>query len=314
MRCFVTGATGFVGSHLVRLLLQKGNEVSVLVRPNSDPWRIQDILPAVRTISGEMAAVEQASNVIRSFKPDVVFHLAWHGGNSYKYQNDLSQIFKNLYGSLELVQIAKEAGSQRWVGLGTSVEYGKYEIPITESLRPMPSTLYGISKYCTCLSAQKLCQLYRIDFVWLRPFWMYGPYDDPLRMLPSVILALLRGEKPALTLGEQRWDYLYVEDAVEAIWRAAITPEAQGIFNLGSGEAYTIRSIAERIRDLIDSNLPIGFGEVPYRSDQIMHLQADISRLREVTGWSPHVSLDEGLRRTVQWFRKNRGRYDRCRL
>lgn len=305
MRCLVTGATGFVGSHLVRLLLQKGNEVSVLMRPNSNHWRIGDILSTVRVIHSEIAAVKQVSDEIRSLKPDVVFHLAWHGGNSYKYQNDPSQIFENLYGSLELVQIAKEAGSQRWVGLGTSVEYGKYEIPITESLRPMPNTLYGISKYCTCLAAQKFSQLYEINFVWLRPFWIYGPYDDPLRMLPSVILALLRGEKPALTLGEQRWDYLYVEDAVDAIWRAATTSSAQGVFNLGSGEAHTIKSIVERVRDLIDHNLPLGFGEVPYRPDQIMHLQADISRLKQVAGWSPQVSLDEGLRRTVDWFGEN---------
>lgn len=306
MRCLVTGATGFIGSQLVRLLLQKGNEVSILIRPNSDHWRIEDILSAVKVIRGDIAAVKQVSDEIQSFEPRVVFHLAWHGGNSYKYQNDPSQIFKNLYGSLELVQIAKEAGSQRWVGLGTSVEYGKYETPITESVRPMPNTLYGISKYCTCLSAQKLSQLCGIDFVWLRPFWIYGPYDDPLRMLPSVILALLRGEKPALTLGEQRWDYLYVEDAVEAIWRVAITPEAQGIFNLGSGEAHSIRSIAERIRDSIDPSLPLGFGELPYRPNQIMHLQADVYRLKQATGWSPQVSLDEGLRRTVKWFEANR--------
>jgi UDP-glucose 4-epimerase len=312
VRCFVTGATGFVGSHLVRLLLQRGNEVSILIRPNSNQWRIADILSAVRVIRGDLAAVKQVSDEIQSFKPDVVFHLAWHGGNSYKYQNHPSQIFENLYGSLELVQIAKEAGSQRWLGLGTSVEYGKYEIPITENLRPMPDTLYGISKYCTCLSAEKLSQLYGIDFIWFRPFWLYGPYDDPLRMLPWVILALLQGERPALTLGEQRWDYLYVEDAVEAIWRAATTPQAQGIFNLGSGETHSIRSIAERIRDLIDPSLPLGFGEVPYRPDQIMHLQADISRLKQATGWSPNVDLDEGLRRTVEWLRENKGHYDEC--
>jgi UDP-glucose 4-epimerase len=306
MRCLVTGATGFLGSHLVRLLVREGADVAILMRQSSNTWRIEDILPRLKVIHGDLSTIKQSDNAIRAFAPDVVFHLAWHGGNSYKYQNDPSQIFKNLYGSLELVQITKEAGSQRWVGLGTSVEYGKYEIPITESLRPMPNTLYGISKYCTCLAAQKLSQLYGIDFVWLRPFWIYGPYDDSLRMLPSVILALLRDEKPALTPGEQRWDYLYVEDAVEAIWRAAISPEAKGIFNLGSGEAHTIKSIVERIRDSIDTNLPLGFGEVPYRPDQIMHLQADISRLQQVTGWSPQVSLDEGLRRTVKWFRENK--------
>ena len=306
MRCFVTGSTGFIGSHLVRLLLKHDVEVAVLIRPTSNPWRIKDIICRLHTINGDIVNIENSGTAIRDFAPNIVFHLGWHGGNSYNYQNDRSQIFKNLYGSLELVQIAKEAGSQRWIGLGTSVEYGKYEIPITESLRPIPNTLYGISKYCTCLAAQKLSQLCGIDFVWLRPFWIYGPYDDPLRMIPSVILTLLQGKRPALTLGEQGWDYLYIEDAVEAIWQVAITPEAQGVFNLGSGKAHMIKSIVEQIRDLIDHNLPLGFGEVSYRPNQMMHLQADISRLQHATGWSPQVSLDEGLRRTVEWSRENK--------
>jgi len=310
MRCFVTGATGFLGSHLVRLLLDKGNEVCVLIRPHSNHWRIKDVFSKLKVIFGDIAAVKQYSDEIKSFKPDIVFHLAWHGGNSYKYQNDPSQIFSNFYGSLELLQITKEVGLQRWIGVGTSAEYGKYEKIYTESLTPMPNTLYGISKYFTCMSTQKLCELYGIDFIWFRPFWIYGPYDDLLRMLPSLIINFLCGERPSLTLGEQRWDYLYVEDAVEAIWRAATTTTAHGIFNLGSGESHTIKSIVELVRDLIDPSLPIGFGEVPYRLDQTMHLQADISRLNQATGWLPGVNLYDGLRRTVEWFQKNKEEYN----
>jgi len=310
MKCFVTGATGFIGSHLVRLLLQNGNEVGILMRPTSNPWRIKEI-SAVTVIRGDMTSISRISGELRSFRPDMVFHLAWQGGNSYRYQNDPAQIFKNLDGSLKLVQLAKDAGAQRWIGLGTSLEYGKHDMPISETLRPLANTLYGISKYSLSLLTQKMCQLYNIGFIWFRPFWLYGPYDDPLRMVPSITLRLLRGEKPSLTPGEQLWDYLYVEDAVKAIWQVAITREAQGIFNLGSGKTHTIRSIVERIRDLIDPSLPLGFGEVPYRADQIMHLQADISRLQQAIGWSPQVSLDEGLRRTVEWFRENRGLYER---
>jgi nucleoside-diphosphate-sugar epimerase len=309
MRALVTGATGFIGSHLVRLLLQERNEVGVLIRPSSDTWRIKDILPAVEVIHADLSAVEQVADMIREFAPEVVFHLSWYGvGN--RYRDDPAQVSQNLYSSLKLLEIVAKAGCQRWLGLGSQAEYGRYDKVISEESPLRPTTLYGITKLSVCLLSQKLRETHGVSFTWLRLFSAYGPADTPQWMIPYTILTLLKGQKPALTLGEQRWDYLYVEDAVQAIWRAAITPEARGIFNLGSGEAYTVRSIVERIRDLIDSNIPLGFGEVPYRPDQIMHLQADISRLRQATGWSPQVSLDEGLRRTVEWFKENHGRYE----
>jgi len=310
MRALITGGTGFIGSHLVRRLLREGVKVAVLMRPNSDPWRISNVISDVEVVYGDLTAIENIVHAIRSFAPEVVFHLAWHGANSYRYQNDPAQVYNNLGGSLQLVRMASQSNCHCWVGIGSVLECGHYDVPVMEDVNPRPTSLYGIAKFSLSLLAEKLCELYDINFSWLRLFWAYGPADDPLRMISYVILALLRGGKPALTPGEQRWDYLYVRDVVEAIWQVAIAPEARGIFNLGSGNAHTIRGIVERIRDLIDPSLLLGFGEVPYRPDQIMHLQADITRLQQATGWSPGVGLDEGLRRTVDWFRENRWRYE----
>jgi nucleoside-diphosphate-sugar epimerase len=305
MRCLVTGATGHIGSHLIRYLLERNVEVAALVRPTtSNLWRIEDILHRLYIIKGDLSDIERSSAVIKEFAPEVVFHLGWYGVSS-RYRNDIKQITRNLYGSIELLQIAHDSGCRRWIGLGSQAEYGAYNGILREDLPTRPITLYGTVKLCTGILNQKLCEAWQIDFVWLRLLASYGPMDDAEHLIPSVILNLLQGEKITLTPGEQRWDYLYVEDVTEALWRTVITPEAQGIFNLGSGQAHTIRSIVERIRDLIDPNSPLGFGEVPYRPDQIMHLHADISRLQQVTGWSPQVSLDEGLRRTVAWFREN---------
>jgi nucleoside-diphosphate-sugar epimerase len=114
---------------------------------------------------------------------------------------------------------------------------------------------------------------------------------------------LLAGERPALTPGEQIWDYLYVEDAAEAIYLAALMPDAEGVFNLGSGEGWRVREIIEHLRDLIDPSLPLGFGEVPYPPDQMMRLVTSIDRLKAATGWRPRVGLDKGLRRTIEWYR-----------
>ena len=114
---------------------------------------------------------------------------------------------------------------------------------------------------------------------------------------------VLARDKPSLTPGEQCWDYLYVEDAAEALYQLALNPGAEGLFILGSGEAPSVRTIAECIRDMINPKSPLGFGEVPYRSDQVMRLQADISRLRREIDWQPRTSLETGLRQTVEWYR-----------
>jgi nucleoside-diphosphate-sugar epimerase len=126
--------------------------------------------------------------------------------------------------------------------------------------------------------------------------------DNPAWMIPYVTRLLLEGGKPSLTKAEQVWDYIYVEDVASAILAVLETSNATGLFNLGSGKAVALRLIIEKIRERINSNLPLGFGDLPYRSDQVMHLEADITRLTNVTGWLPNVTLDTGLRKTIDWY------------
>ncbi len=302
-RVLLTGATGFIGSHVIRCLLARDCEIMILMRPQSDPWRIADVLPHLHVIHADLADVSNVADDICAFAPDVTVHLAWYGvGN--RHRNDPQQV-SNISATLNLLDVAHRAGTHSWIGLGSQAEYGVYNRAISEDTPANPTTLYGVVKLSTCLLTQRLCRIYGMRWVWLRLFSSYGPGDHPGWMIPYVILTLLRGERPALTAGEQRWDYLFVEDVAEAICSVMVKSNAQGVFNLGSGEAHTVRSIVERIRDLIDPSLPLGFGEIPYRPDQIMHLQADITRLRQATGWKPMVSLDEGLKHTIDWYRAN---------
>lgn len=304
MRCLVTGASGQLGSFLTRLLLREGHKVATLIRPQSDLWRISDLIAQVKLIYGDLSAVDKVAPEIRSFAPEIVFHLAWYGVTR-DYRNDPEQINRNLFGSLKLLQVVFKLGCRCWVGIGSQEEYGPYNGVLREELPPKPVTAYGVAKLCTGLLSQRLCETAEVRFIWFRLLAAYGPKDDVRHFIPGVILKLLASEKPALTSGEQRWDYLYVEDACRAIYQVTVHSSSKGVFNLASGEVYSVRSIAERIRDLIDPSLPLGFGEIAYRPDQRTHLQADVSRLKAI-GWAPQVSLDEGLRSTVSWYKTHR--------
>ena len=306
MRSLVTGASGHLGSYLVRRLLREGAEVFALVRPDSDLWRLADVLDRIEVIRADLSDIKRVQSSITEAKPEATFHLAWQGVTS-GFKNDARQITLNVAGSLDLFEIIRTTGCKLWVGVGSQAEYGTHNEILTEETPVRPETAYGVAKLSLGLLTQKLCELSGIRFIWLRLLATYGPKDDERHLIPSVIRRLLARERPLLTSGEQKWDYLYVADAADAIYRAAVTEDAQGIFNLSSGEAQTVRKLVEQIRNIIDPSLPLGFGEIPTLADQIMHLQADISRLREATGWTPQTSLEEGLKRTIEWSREAAG-------
>lgn len=305
MRCLVTGATGFIGSHLVHKLIGQDCEVAVLARPSSNFWRIADVVNRLKIITGDLAEVNRCSPAVQSFSPEVVFHLAWSGVQGAQ-RNDLTQIECNLLGSLSLLQAVTASGCACWVGLGSQAEYGHPNNILSEDSPVQPETLYGAAKLSVGLLAQAMSSnLSSIRIAWLRLFASFGPMDEPTYLIPYVIRTLLKGDKPALTQGDQFWDYLYVQDVVDAISVVATNEKARGIYNLGSGQPRTIKTIVERVRDLIDPELPLGMGDKLYGPNPIMHLQADTRRLEAATGWKPQVSIEDGLRKTIEWYRRN---------
>lgn len=300
MRLFITGASGFVGSHLLAQLAGTDHKAAVLLRPNGDRRRIQKFLGGVQIIEGDLSHPDAWSAQLEQFAPETVIHLAWSGVLNTDRDNPAQT--RNVSDTAELVKAAHRAGAKGWIGLGSQAEYGPCARRISEDQPTNPTTLYGVSKLASCWLARGLCAKLGLRFAWLRLFSSYGPVDSPTWMIPSVILQLLAGKRPALTGCEQNWDYIYAADAAEAVLRTALTPPAEGIFNLGSGQARPLREIVETLRDLVKPGSPLGFGEIPYRPDQVMHLEADISRLQKATGWRPRTTLAEGLKKTVAYY------------
>jgi nucleoside-diphosphate-sugar epimerase len=226
-----------------------------------------------------------------------VVHLAWRGvGNSERNSKDQA---RNVVDTVELIDLAADAGATVFVGAGSQAEYGPYDRAIVESDPPRPTTLYGIAKLASGLMAERRCAERKLRFAWLRIFSIYGPKDNEAWLIPSLIRTLRADGHMALTACEQRWGFLHARDAAAAVRCVITSPAAQGIFNLGSPEAPQLRETVTRLRDHIGAG-ELGFGEVPYRPDQVMVLAADVTRLAGL-GWRPIIALDQGLRETVAW-------------
>lgn len=291
-KILITGATGFVGARVARLLVDQGRDVALLMRSESNSRRIEDLLDRCTILQGDMSSLEKLRSPLRDFAPQAVLHLAWEGVKGADRNSPIQM--RNVSSSIDLYRLTAELGCRHFIGLGSQAEYGQLQGKISESGPARPTTVYGSAKFATGLLLERAAATSDRPFAWLRLFSSYGPDDDPSWMIPYMITRLLAGEKPSLTQAEQMWDYLHVDDAAAGIV-AALDADARGFFNLGSGQSRPLRTIIESIRDLIDPSLPLGFGEVPYRPDQVMHLEADITSLSSASGWMPQITLEDGL-------------------
>ena len=301
MRTFITGGTGFLGSFAVDAFLAAGHDVCVLLRPETDPWRIADRLSDVTVLSGSLDDPGAFADGLSAFRPDTVLNIAWTGVSGRTHDDPAQR--ENLDRVRRLIEISVDAGATNWIGLGSQAEYGLCEKTIAEDEPPHPVSAYGKAKLEALKLSHDLCARHAMRFAWVRLFACYGPRDKEFWLIPYVVRTLFDGQEPELTEGRQRWDYLYVADAAAALLCIAETPNAAGVFNLGSGTAVTVRSVVEAVRDLIDPALPLGFGKRPLPADLVLLLEADIAKLSAATGWTPATALDDGLARTVDWFR-----------
>lgn len=296
----LTGASGFVGSAVLKQIIRDGNIPIVLKRPASNLSRINDI-KGYRSFTYEALQNKSLINEIRTYKPSSLIHLAWHGVDG-RERNEAYQIIDNLPLTLDTVRFAYEVGCKQWVGIGSQAEYGNPNCKVDETYPANPTTIYGKAKLACCWGALGLCQSYGIMGSWARLFSLYGPWDNPHWLVPYLIKEMLEGKSPKLTKCEQLWDYLYIDDAAKGILSIAYA-QAPGIFNLGSGKAEPLKKIVETIRELVNPQIEPMYGAVEYRADQVMHLEADINKIRNSIGWMPTIDLRHGIEETVRWLR-----------
>jgi nucleoside-diphosphate-sugar epimerase len=267
-------------------------------------------------IEGSLPDLAPAAKALRRFSPEAIFHLAWDHV-SRESRDSVDHIRVNLNGGLRIVDLACDLRCRVFVGIGSQAEFGPSDSPLSEATPARPETAYGLAKLCLGQLALKQCGLSDVRAVWLRLLASYGPEDDAKRLIPYLILSLLRGETPVLNTGDQRWDYLYSEDAAEAMLAAALQESVSGAFNLAYGgssndalrqaprQAWTVRQIATFLRDRLAPEIALHWQSQPAKS-----LVSSSDAFSAVTGWQPKIDMQEGLLRTAEWYRNHLATYE----
>lgn len=301
-RILVTGATGFLGTHLTRALVHADAAVHTFVRQaRGSDGRIHQHI-------GDLTDAPSIRAAVRSAKPDVVFHLAAYG--TTPVQADTAQMRAVNVGGVQHLWAAAERWPCRIVQTGSSGEYAGKSGALTEADSCQPASPYAATLHEAVMFSRDHALRTGRELVVLRPFGPYGPDDRPARLVPYVIDALLNDRRVWVTAGEQRRDYSYVDDHVTALLAAATVPlvETARVYNIGSGSPIRVRTLVEAIVAAVGEPLidRVDFGAVPYRSDDLTDRYADVTAARRDLGYAPTVSLAEGLRRTVTAFRASR--------
>lgn len=314
-RVLVTGAGGFIGSHLAERLVELGAATRAMVRYNSlGAWGWLDDAPRARDmeiVSGDIRDRDSARRAVAGM--DCVFHLAALIGIPYSYEAPESYIATNVTGTLNVLQAARDAGVARIVHTSTSEVYGTAQyVPIDEKHPLQGQSPYSASKIGADKLAEALHLSYGLPVVTVRPFNTYGPRQSARAIVPTIVTQCLSGDTVRLGNLAPTRDLNFVSDTVEGFVKAAQSDGAVGAtLNLGAGNEISIGDLAALIGRLVGKALRVETDPARVRpaASEVDRLLASNALARSVIGWAPRVPLEEGVRRTIEWIRAHAGRF-----
>lgn len=296
----LTGPTGVLGTALVKTLAEASVETYVVCHCGSP--RNVSILEhhCIHKIECDMEEIDRLPELIGK-SVDAFFHFAWLGTQVNSNRMDMYLQNTNVKQSLDTVYVAKELGCKVYVGAGSQAEYGRIDGVIHPDSPTNPISGYGMAKLCAGQMTRALCKEFGIRHIWPRIVSVYGKNDGAKTLVNTLIRTLKAGKSPKVTAGEQMWDYLYSADAAEALYLMAEKGKDGAVYVLGSGRTRKLKDYMQDIQQIVNKDIPLRLGEIPYLPDQAMHLEADVEALEKDTGWYPKTPFAEGIRQLVQY-------------
>lgn len=291
-KIIVTGATGCVGSAIVRRALAQGKEVTCIVHEGSK--RLAN-LPQDSRVKIVECNLSNYSSLQISGEYDAFIHMSWE--KTFGASRDDAEVqMRNIQYTLDACHLARRCGCKVFVGAGSQAEYGVQTVDLTPDLHVNPESGYGIAKYAAGKLSAMLCKSLGIRQNWVRILSVYGPNDGENTLISYVIRELKAGRSPELTKCEQMWDYLYADDAADAILAIVENGMDGKVYPLGSGKGRKLSEYIDDIRNIVNPTISVNYGAKDYYPHQPMHLVADLQQLTADTGWKPQRNFVDGVR------------------
>lgn len=305
----VTGGAGFIGSNVIGELVRRGETVRAL--DNLATGHIENLASVREKIEWRQADIRNLESIRPDFEGvDYVIHLAAIPSVPRSVEDPLTSNAVNIDGTLNVLVAARDAGAKRVVFSASSAAYGDHPaLPRVESQEPRPLSPYALTKLAGEYYCKIFTQVYGLETVALRYFNIFGPHQSPdsaySGVLSLFIAAYVNGNTPTiLGDGEQSRDFTYIANAVDATLRACTAPKASGqVINVGTGERHTLNETIKILNRIFDRQATAHYG--PVRAGDVQHSHADISLARQLLGYEPRVRFEEGLGKTVDWFRSS---------
>ena len=302
-RVIVTGATGFVGANLAEKLINDGHEVHLLVRDEAQFWRVEHLLPHLQLFKASLLDRERLFSEVARIRPDWVFHLAAYG--AYSWQDDPNMAIQtNFLGTVNLVDACQKIGFEVFVNTGSSSEYGLKDHASTERDSLDPNSYYAVTKASATLFCRYTAQRFDLPIYTLRLYSVFGPYEEPNRLIPTLIIKGLQGKYPPLVNPDIARDFIFSEDVIRAylFMTTASLPPGE-IYNVGTGKQTTLRDVVEVTREIFSLNAEAVWGSMKDRNWDAKTWVANNEKLSKA-GWMPEFDFRTGYIKTVDWFKR----------
>lgn len=297
----ITGATSFIGIHLIKNLLNEYQIIAV-VRPKSQKILMLPQSPNLTKVELYMDEYNRISEEIHE-NIDVFIHLAWDGTRG-RERNDINLQEKNYFRSMMALKCAIDLNTRTFISAGSQAEYGLWnkEYKLSEKEIAKPNTAYGKFKLKFYEQASKICKESTIRFIEPRFFSLYGPDDFKGTMIISTLKKMLSGEDCNLTEGIQKWDFLYIEDAIWGLRNLIENKEAHGIYNFGYGESHQLKEYIQKMYEITKSNSKLNWGAIPYPETGIVNVNPCVDKLKYL-GWEPKISFEKGIQEIITFLK-----------